>query len=167
MAIFRNPHGVEVSAAEAKIGSKLHPGYTESLADGESVHFNMLLMRDANPKSDKTSIDEELRETIARLAKNNGLTPSEYLEVTPMAEIQRLAAEASEKVIESLSGKGMASKLADYRTKSLADTKTLSAARYAGAPMIEAADSETPTQPSMGGYTGSDATAAIRNLRYQ
>jgi hypothetical protein len=116
MAIFRNPHGVEVSAADAKIGGKLRPGYTESLADGESVHFNMLLMRDAKPKSDQTSIDAELREIIARLAKNEGQTPEEYLAATPMAQIQRLASEAAVKVVEALSGKGIAASLSDSET---------------------------------------------------
>ncbi|TSB04573.1 DUF2213 domain-containing protein [Sphingorhabdus contaminans] len=57
--------------------------------------------------------------------------------------------------------------LADYRAKGMADAKAFSAARYAGAPMIEAADSENPTQPSMADHYGSDATAAIRRLRYQ
>lgn len=167
MASYLNPHGVEVSAADAKIGGKLRPGFKEILADGERISFDMLYMRDAKPKVDETSIDAALREVIATLAKGQGITPAEYLAKTPLADIQKLAAETAAKVLESLSGQGVASKLADQRVKGMADAKAFSAARYAGAPMIEAADSENPTPPSMGGHHGSDATATIRSLRYQ
>lgn len=166
--------------AEARGGPELRIGDTQksSVFDERAKHMNQakalsearymgMSFHDAKPDADKTSIDAELRETIARLAKNNNQTPEEYLAATPMAQIQRLASEAAVKVVEALSGKGIASELSDYRVKSLSDSKSFSAARYHGAPMIEAADSETPTQPSMGGHHGSDATATIRSLRYQ
>lgn len=167
MASYLNPHGVEVSAADAKIGGKLRPGFKEIIADGERISFDMLFMRDAKPKLDETSIDAVLRERIATMAKNSNMTGAEYLAATSLAEVKRMAAEVAVEVLESMSGQGVASKLADERTKGMADTKAFSAARYAGAPMIEAADGENPTQPSMGARSGVDATATIRSLRYQ
>ena len=184
MAKFLNPHGREVTADEALINGRLRPNYREIMTDGESIDcgglhlFNMdgarfvepakgrMFIMDA-PKVDETSIDAALREVIATLAKGQGITAAEYLAKTPLADIQKLAAETAQKVLESLSGKGVASKLADERTKGMADAKAFSAARYAGAAMIEAADGENPPQPSMGAPSGVDATATIRSLRYQ
>ena len=115
MAKFFNPHGSEVTAADALIGGKLRPGFKEMLSPGERVSFDMMLM-DAKPKGSETSIDVELRKMIASMAKSHGKTPEEYLASTPLAEIQKMAAQAAEKVLESMAGNGIASKLADVRT---------------------------------------------------
>lgn len=54
----------------------------------------------------------------------------------------------------------------DDRAKAFANSKLMSAARYSGYPMIEAAEGENPKAPSMGKMSGSGVVAAIRNARY-
>lgn len=117
MASYLNPHGVEVSAADAMIGGKLRSGFKEIIADGERISFDMLYMRDAKPKGDETSIDAALRETIATLAKGQGITAAGYLAKTPLLQLQKMAAEVASNVLETMSGQGVASKLADQRAR--------------------------------------------------
>lgn len=165
MTMFISPHGVEVSAAEAKIGGKLRPGFKEILADGEYLHTNILLM-DAKPKGDETSIDAALREQIATLAKGQGLTPEQYLAATPFLQLQKMAAEVASNVLETMSGQGVASKLADQRARDA--TEILRKQRYSGyGKFIEAGDTDNPVRPTIPtGMAPTDAVAYLRKARY-
>lgn len=166
MAKFFNPQGREVTAADALIGGRLRPGFKEILTDGESLHANILMM-DAKPKPGGTSIDAALRETIATLAKGAGITPAEYLARTPLAEIQKLAAKTAMEVLETMSGSGVASKLADEK-RARENVDFLRRNRYSGyGKFIEASDSEDPVRPSIpSGMSTTDAVAYLRKARY-
>jgi hypothetical protein len=164
---YIDPNGREVTAADALSNGKLRNGYRQTMSPGEYLSFDMLLM-DAKPKSDQTSIDAELRETIARLAKNNNQTPEEYLAATPMAQIQRLASEAAVKVVEALSGKGIASQMSDAEKRGREAVDHLRKHRYNGyGAFIQAADTENPVRPTIpSGMSPTDAVAYLRKARY-
>jgi len=123
---------------------------------------------DAKPKGDETSIDAALREVIATLAKSQNITAAEYLAKTPLADIQKLAAETAAKVLESLSGQGIASKLSDAEKRGRATIDFLRKHRYNGyGAFIEAADSKNPVRPTIpSGMTPTDAIAYLRKARY-
>lgn len=172
MATFLNPQGVEVSQADAMIGGTLRPGFKKILSDGEYIHSNIMMMDsmrlpDAKTKGGDTSIDAALRAAIATLAKQQGLTPADFLATMPLAELQKLAAETASNVLETMSGQGVAAKLADEKRQREV-TDMLRKARYSGyGSFIEAADGENPVRPTIpSGMSPTDATAYLRKARY-
>ncbi len=164
MAYF-DPNGREVTAADALSNGKLRNGYRQTMKPGDYVSFDMNFM-DAKPKGSETSIDAALRAKIATLAKNAGQTPEQYLAATPLAEIQKMAAQVAMEVLETMSGGGIASRLADEkRGRDAVDYLRRNRFNNFG-PMIQAEDSDNPAKPSMGKAFGADLVAALRNARY-
>lgn len=124
MAKFLNAHGIEVSAADAKFGGKLRPGFKEIICDGESINTNIMLMdaatmRDAKakPEPDQTSIDALVKAHIAMLAERQGWTPDEWLAQAGLKDVEDAAVDAVQQFLRAAVAKGVAASLSfDGRT---------------------------------------------------
>lgn len=119
MAKFVNPNGVEVSAADAKIGSKLHPGFKEILSDGQYLHSNIMMMdaaptqamHDAKVLPDQSTIDDLVKAIILSHAEREGITPQQWIANADPRAIERIAFDAVKKFLSSALAKGIGSSL--------------------------------------------------------
>lgn len=136
MAKFLNPYGVEVSAVDANIGSKLRLGFKEILSDGEYANSNIMMMdatppklaHDAKALPDQSTIDDLVKAGILSHAESEGITPQEWIANADPRAIERLAADAVKKFLSGALAKGIGSSLSlDSHAATVAMVKAVNA----------------------------------------
>ena len=136
MAKFVNPNGVEVSAADAKIGSNLRPGFKEILSDGEYLHSNIMMMdaaptqamHDAKALPDQSTIDDLVKAIILSHVEREGITPQQWIANADPRAIERIAFDAVKKFLSSALAKGIGSSLSlDSHAATVAMVKAVNA----------------------------------------